>query len=194
MREAGVSEEGIEQAISIAGFFNYLTRVADATAVEPDYESPVPRIVVDRARAAEPRPPTSKWNAKVDGSVTPEFPRRPKTTSAVERWRAYLLERDEPLTARERRVLARAAAEDVCDAGAVSRWSDAAPATPRERALAAFAGKLSNAPWQMQESDLAPLRAEGLDDRALLHAITVVAGQNAISRMHHGLAALGAGP
>jgi len=38
--------------------------------------------------------------------------------------------------------------------------------------------------------DVDRLRAQGLSDEAILGAVTLVAYQNAISRMHHGLAAM----
>jgi alkylhydroperoxidase family enzyme len=189
---AGVSREGVEQAITVAAFFNYFTRVADGTGIEFDYESPLPRIAVDRAREPVERPERSAWPAGVDGSTLPVLPHRPRTQAAIERWRAYALDRDEPLSRRDRLVLARAAAEELCDAGAVARWDNARPRDAREQALADYAAKLTRAPWQVGAEDLAPLRARGLDDPALLCAIALVAQQNAVSRLHHALAALGA--
>ena len=85
-------------------------------------------------------------------------------------------------------MLASAAA--LCDAGASARFGDAAPTTARERALTAYGSRLTLAPWSVGAADLEPLRAEGLDDLALLLVITVIAQQNAISRFHHALAAL----
>jgi alkylhydroperoxidase family enzyme len=190
LRAVGVSEEGIEQAISVAAFFNYFTRVADGTGIELDYASPLPRISIDVTREARTRPDPSTWNPSIDGSLVPVFPRRAHAGAALERWHAYLFERDEPLSRRERLVVARAAARELCDAGALARWTDALPEDARQRALAAYAKKLTLTPWAMSEADLAPLREHGTSDQAILDAISIVAHQNTFSRMHHGLAAL----
>jgi uncharacterized peroxidase-related enzyme len=52
-----------------------------------------------------------------------------------------------------------------------------------ERALCAFAEKLSLAPAEMAEADLAPLRAAGLDDVAIHDAVQVIAYFNYINRV-----------
>jgi alkylhydroperoxidase family enzyme len=191
LRAAGLSEEGIEQAISVAAIFNYFTRVADGSGIDFDYESPLPRISVDRAREPLPRPPPSTWNPAVDGSLVPVFPRRAHFQPALASWHAYLFERDAPLSRRERLVVARAAAEELCDAGALARWRDAHPADEREHALAAYAKKLTCTPWAVGAADLTPLRALGFSDGAILDAITLTAHQNTFTRMHHGLVARG---
>jgi alkylhydroperoxidase family enzyme len=190
LRSAGVSEEGLEQAISVAAFFNYFPRVADGTGIDFDYASPLPRITIDHGREALPRPSPSTWNPAVDGSSIPVFPRRQHAQGALERWHAYHFERDAPLSRRERHVLARAAAEELCDAGALARWHDALPRDEREHALSAYAKKLTLTPWAMGSADLAPLREHGMSDGAILDAITLIAHQNTFSRMQHGLAAL----
>ena len=51
---------------------------------------------------------------------------------------------------------------------------EAAPLTERERALVAYARKLNDSPSEMVEADLAPLRAAGVEDAAILHANLVV--------------------
>lgn len=188
LRAAGVSDEGIEQALTIAGFFNYVTRVADATGIEPDYASPLPRIAVDTAREPLPRPIRSRWPATAPAAV-PALPLREGTRAALERWRTYVLERDTPLSRRERVVIARVAAELLCDSGTCDVLGDADPHIPRERELAAYATALTLTPWRVGAVDLARLRALGLDDRALLDAISVIALQNDLSRIAHGVRA-----
>jgi alkylhydroperoxidase family enzyme len=190
LRETGLPEPGLEHAIAVASFFNYFTRVADGTGIDFDYESPLPRISVDRDRPALPRPASSEWNPSIDGSVLPAFRHRDAARPLLERWRAYLFERDAPISRRDRLVVARAASEELCDIGAIARWHDATPGDERERALAGYARKLTLTPWAMSAEDLAPLRAHGLSDEAILHVITLVAHQNTIARMHFGLAAL----
>ena len=44
-----------------------------------------------------------------------------------------------------------------------------------ERALCAYAEKLTRAPWTMTEADVVGLRAAGLDDVAIHQAVQVVA-------------------
>lgn len=190
LRAVGLTEDGIEQAICVAAFFNYYTRVADGTGIEFDYDSPLPRLTIDHTREALPRPPPSDWNPAVDGSRVPVFPSRAFAHGLLEEWHAYHFERDVPLSRRDRRLLARAAAAELCDAGAVARYEDAVPRDPREHALAAYAAKLTRTPWAASAADADVLRAHGLDDPAILAAITLVAHQNTFSRMHHGLAAL----
>jgi alkylhydroperoxidase family enzyme len=190
LREAGLSEPGLEHAIAVASFFNYFTRVADGTGIDFDYESPLPRISVDRERPALPRPEPSEWPRTIDGSVLPAFRHREAARGLLERWRAYLFERDAPISRRDRLIVARATSEELCDAGAIARWHDATPGDERERALAAYAKKLTLTPWAMTADDLAPLRGFGLSDEAILNVITLVAHQNTIARMHHALVAL----
>ncbi len=63
------------------------------------------------------------------------------------------------------------------------------PARDGDERLIAFARKLSRVPWQMTEADLAGLRELGYPEPAVLHMISVVAQQNADSRLALGLAA-----
>ena len=191
LRAAGLSEDGVEHAICVAAFFNYYTRVADGTGIEFDYDSPLPRLSIDRSRAPLPRPPPDTWNPAVDGSRLAVFPRRAFAQPVLEQWHSYHFDRDALLSRHERRILARAAATELCDPGTVAAFDDAIPRTPRERALAAYAAKLTLTPWAVGALDATLLRAEGLDDPAILAAITLVAHQNTLSRMHHGLAAHG---
>jgi len=59
--------------------------------------------------------------------------------------------------------------------------------SPRERALADHAVKLTRAPGSTSQEDLAPLRAVGLDDRAILDLTLVVAYFNFVNRLASGL-------
>ena len=58
---------------------------------------------------------------------------------------------------------------------------------PVDRALCAFAEKLSLAPTTRSAEDLEPLRREGLDDRAIHDAVQVIAYFNSINRIADGL-------
>lgn len=66
---------------------------------------------------------------------------------------------------------------------AVKRDWRSAPLSPRERALCALAEKMTGQVAAMQEADLAPLRAAGLDDRGILDAVQVIAYFNYINRV-----------
>jgi alkylhydroperoxidase family enzyme len=67
-----------------------------------------------------------------------------------------------------------------------AQGSEAAP-TPRLRALLQFAERLALAPGAFEESHLEPLRAAGLDDRAIHDATQVVAYFSYINRIADGL-------
>jgi alkylhydroperoxidase family enzyme len=179
LRDAGVSDEGVVQAVTIAAMFNHLTRVADATAIDFDYATALPRVEIDRAQPPLPRPEPAEWPIPA-----PRLPLslRPGTADAIAAWRAYAFAEGDGLSTRDRAVLARTAAFHVCDAAGVAEHGDP-PRTAREEALAAFAAKLTVAPWQQKEADLAPLRGLGLSDRGVLHAIAVVGLQNTLSRL-----------
>ena len=188
LRAVGVSDEGIVQAVTIGGLFNYVTRVADALALEFDYESALPRLQVDVSVEPVPRPELAEWPAP-HPSPRLSLAYRPATEAAFARWRGYAFESDAPISRRDRAVLGRAVASGVCDRVGVATFADSAPASPREIALAAYATKLTLAPWRMTEADLATLRREGLDDAGLLDVISLVGLQNLLSRIRLALEA-----
>ena len=65
-------------------------------------------------------------------------------------------------------------------------WTKA-PLGPADRALLAFAVKLTAAPATMSEDDVAALRAHGFDDRAVSDAVQIVSYFNYINRVADGL-------
>lgn len=188
VRRQGLDEAQVEAAFGVISMFNYFTRVADATGIEFDYESPLPTFEPDMAQASAPRP------ARPSPSGQPYAARRrpehPPLRAAWESWRAYELETQQPIGPRERRLLARVAAEEAGDwAGAQALGAGEAG----DDLLAGFARKLSREPWRMQEADLSTLRAAGYSELAVLHVISVIAHQNADSRLAIGLAAASRG-
>jgi alkylhydroperoxidase family enzyme len=183
--EQGFGADAIEAATGVVAMFNYLTRVADATGIEFDYASPLPTFEPDRCSVPAPRPDRDSWPVVAGPLRT--FAGFPAVAEAWQRWRGYVFDSDQPLTRRERRVLARVAAEECCDGWRADQLSGYAPETEAETRLVAFARKLSREPWQMQPADLQVLRAAGYAETALLHAISVVALQNADSRLALGL-------
>jgi uncharacterized peroxidase-related enzyme len=57
LRRSGLDDRAIHDAVQVIGYFNYITRVADALGVEPeDFIEP---FGGDEAGAHEPPPPTS---------------------------------------------------------------------------------------------------------------------------------------
>lgn len=181
LRAAGLGDEAIVQVVTIAAVFNHLVRAADGTGVEADYPSPLPRFEVERDRAPIPRPERDAWPI-----TKPRLPLslRPATEAALSAWRAYAFADGAGLSARDRAVLAHTAAHALCDARGAAEHPAPSLDDPRESALAAYAEKLTITPWGMSATDLTPLRALGLDDRALLHVIATVGLQNTLSRLH----------
>ena len=176
--------------IGLVALFNYLTRVADGTGVEADYGGELPQFVYRGVTEAVPRPGPQEWPA-VDRSIQ-LLSLLPNADEAWRRWREYILESPGPIPSATRRQLRSIAARNACD-GAVdppdfqdSSWGDRESAST----LSEFADKLSRTPWLVGQSDIDALRTTGLDDRAILHVIAVVAYQSAESRLRIGLSAL----
>jgi hypothetical protein len=183
----GLDEEQIEAVIGVISMFNYFTRVADATGIEFDYLTPLPAFEPDRRQATAPRPSRPVSSSTGAGRLRP---RNRQLQTAWESWRGYVLEPEEPISRRERRLLASVAAEETTD------WEGAEALNGLERPadgddlLIGFARKLSRQPWQMEAGDLAELRAAGYSEEGILHMISVVAHQNGDSRLAIGLGAV----
>jgi alkylhydroperoxidase family enzyme len=180
-RAAGLGDDAVLQAVVLSAYFNYLNRVADAVDIEFDYESPLPVPDRDPSREPEARPPREAWPTRPAFGLA--LAQRPLTAEAFDRWRTYVLERDAPLSRRERAVVVRAVAASLCDARTVEALAEAAPGSPREERLAAYAERLTATPWRLTEDDLHALRALGLDDRGLLDVISVASFPNTASRL-----------
>lgn len=186
-RRQGLDEEQIEAAIGVISMFNYFTRVADATGIEFDYPTELPAFEPDLCQVTAPRP-----NRAVPVSRPAGGRRRPRPgglQAAWESWRAYVLEADEPISRRERRLLAAVAAEEAADWEGVDALNGFKSVSDADDQLIGFARKLSRQPWRMEEGDLKRLRSLGYSEEAVLHVISVVAHQNADSRLVLGLGA-----
>jgi hypothetical protein len=181
----GLDEEQIEAAVGVISMFNYFTRVADATGIEFDYLTPLPAFVPDLRQATAPRPSRSGSFGQGESQVT-RRPQHRQLRTAWESWRAYVMETEQPISRGERRLLAAIAAEETTDLAAAQALNGQEDADDR---LIGFARKLSREPWRMTAADLAGLRAAGYSQEALLHVISVVAHQNADSRLALGLRA-----
>lgn len=184
--EVGLSRTSIALVIGLVALFNYLTRVADGTGIEPDYDTELPQFAYRGITEAAERPEPAEWPS-VDGSLE-LLSLIPDVRAAWSRWRAYVLESPAPVPVATRGQLRVIAARNACD-GAIAPPGVAG--SPGE-ALSNFAEKLSRTPWLMASSDVAALRSTGLGDLSILHVIAVVAYQSAESRLRMGLAALAA--
>jgi hypothetical protein len=187
-RAAGLSHDTLVHAVVLSAFFNYLNRVADATGLEYDREVVIATPATDAEREPIPRLERASWPRAARPSVLAA--RRPATAEALAAWQAHVLDRSAPLEPSERRQLAWAAAESLCDAATAEELGDAVPAAPRAVLLDAYARKLTETPWRVDRTDLDALRRVGLDDAGLLDVVAVVAFQNAASRIRLGLRAL----
>ena len=180
-RAAGLADDAILHAVVLSAFFNYLNRVADAIDLEYDYESPLPRPDKDPRREPIARPPRASWPRGPAFAL--RLSDRTVTAEAFTRWQGYMLERELPLSRRERAVIVRAVALSLCDASTADAHADAQPRSPREERLAAYAEVLTATPWRLDEPGLHALRGVGLDDRGLLDVISVASFQNTASRL-----------
>ncbi|MFT3836987.1 MAG: hypothetical protein QM723_08320 [Myxococcaceae bacterium] len=182
LARAGMSEPSILHAVVLASYFNYLNRVADAVDIEFDYDSPLPKMRVDRSREPLPLPEPAAWPQR-PAPLAMTLAQRPNTHAPFRQWEQYVLEREAPLSRRDRRVLARAVAASLADRRGHLRFEDAAPTNAREQLLARFGELLTRAPWRLSDAVLAELRSLGLDDLGLLDAISVASFQNTASRL-----------
>ena len=191
VREAGrhdLDDAQLETAISVIAMFNYFTRVADASGIEFDYETPLPAFQPDLGQVTTPRPSRSAAPGQQAGSRP--RPEQPRLLAAWETWRAYELETEGPIGPRERRLLAAVAAEEATDWAGVEALGGTESRAEGDEPLIGFARKLSRQPWRMVPGDLESLRAAGHSEVAVLHVISVVAHQNADSRLAIGLSAV----
>ncbi len=191
LRAVDFSDEGILHVVVLASFFNYLNRVADAVDIEFDYESPLPRMVKNSQREPTPRPSSqSPRDSTAAVPLAMGLAARPRTAAAFGRWREYVFGRDAPLSKRERRVVARAAAGQLVDFRTLDRMGDAQPRNEHETILAQYAETLTLTPWRLDESGIDRLRGLGLDDAGVLDVISVAAFQNTASRLELVLSAV----
>lgn len=186
-RRQGLDEEQIEAAVAVISMFNYFTRVADATGIEFDYVTPLPAFEPDRGQVTASRPDRPASSGPHAGDRP--RPRYQQLQAAWASWRAYVLDAEEPISRRQRRLLASVAAEEAADWRGAEDLHDLSDPADGDDQLIEFARKLSRQPWCMEAEDLERLRKAGYREEAVLHVISVVAHQNADSRLAAGLAA-----
>jgi alkylhydroperoxidase family enzyme len=187
----GLDDEQLEAAVGVISMFNYFTRVADAAGIEFDYTTPLPAFEPDLRQVTASRPDRSGSPGRRPAGER-RRPRHPRLQAAWETWRAYELGGDEPISQRERRLVASVAAEEAADWETAEALGGSAASADGDAALVRFARKLSREPWRMQPEDLESLRSSGYPEVAILHVISVTAHQNADSRLAAGLSAVSA--
>jgi alkylhydroperoxidase family enzyme len=188
----GLDRDQLEAAVGVIAMFNYFTRVADATGIEFDYLSPLPAFEPDVHQAVSPRPSQSGSSEPGTGAGR-RRPRYQPLRQAWQSWRSYVLESDKPIGQRQRWLLACVAAEESADGDQAGALGGFGSLTADDDEVVRFARKVSCEPWRMTATDLERLRSVGYSDEALLHIISVVAHQNADSRLTAGLRAVNQG-
>jgi hypothetical protein len=181
--DGGLSDDDILHAITLSAYFGHLNRIADATGVPLDYNVRLTPPALEAAVPAFSRAPSA-----VTGSPAIPLEQRGATATAITAWHRYVFEDSTGPLAREHRMLiawrvAVLVGEHADDATTV--------AFPLDRALIDLTDRITLAPWQIDASSYAPLRALGFDDRALFDACVAASTANVVSRISVALAALG---
>jgi hypothetical protein len=183
-RRAGLADGQILHAVLQASLFGHFNRVADAVGVDLDYPNAF------GAPHVEPATPPYLWPSS---RPDPDAPRPidlaswPGALDLTTAWQQYALEREAPLTRRQRAVVAAAVAARLGDA----TRHPLEPETDLERALVDLADLVTLAPWQLGPSAYAGIRALGLtDDAAVFDAVATASSAGVFSRIRVTLAAL----
>src|SRR5262249_49279386 len=145
-------------------------RIADAVGVDLDYP--------DRFHAphVEPATPPYLWPTSAPDPRLPQpitLASRPGAADLAAAWERYALDRDEPLTRRQRALVAAAVAERLGAASVSASPSVASPAeTDLDRALIDLADLVTLAPWKLGPAAYVKVRQLGLaDDAAVFDAV-----------------------
>ncbi len=185
---AGIDDAAVLHAVALSAYFGHLNRIADAVGIDLDYTVALPPL---RAEAATPpylMPARPAWPEPSPAAL--DLGSRPGTAAALASWQTYILERETPLTRRQRSVIAHAVAERLGDVAGVG----AHPAVPEgtlESALVALADEVTRAPWRLGAATVTSLRSAGLEDElAVFDALTVASSSTTFSRIRVALAAL----
>jgi alkylhydroperoxidase family enzyme len=179
----GLDDDAILHVVLQAAYFGHLNRIADATGVPLDYEV---QLAAEHADPSAPAlPPAPRF---VTGRPAIDLSRRPTTQAALSEWRRYLIEKDAPLSRRQRTLIARWVATWLGDGG-ISSPIDVT-ANRLDAALQTLAETVTLAPWQLTDASFAALRDEGFDDAALFDVCATASSATMFSRIEVALAAL----
>jgi hypothetical protein len=189
-RDVGLADDVVLLIIAVSSAFNYLNRMADSIGIELDYDVVIrpPAAVPDTPAMARAEP--SAW-PDPDAPRPLELSRKPALAAALADCRAYVMERDAPLSVPQRQLIARAVAERLGDAATVHRLMFVEPRSEVDRTLERFADIATLAPWRLGAGTFEMLRAALHTDLAAFDAIAVAAFANLASRLDVALAALG---
>jgi hypothetical protein len=183
-RAAGLDDAGILHAVLQASLFGHFNRIADAVGVDVDYPDSfgAPHVV--------PATPPYLWPTSVpDPHVARpiDLASRPGAVDLATAWERYALDRDEPLTRRQRSLVAGAVAERLGDASTPPLTPD----TDLDRALVDLADLVTLAPWKLGPAAYTPIRQLGLaDDAAVFDAVATASSAGVFSRIRVTLSAL----
>ncbi len=183
-RAAGLADAAILHAVLQACLFGHFNRIADAVGVDLDYPDSfgAPHI--------EPATPPYLWPDGVSdqAAVRPlDLASWPTALDLAGAWEQYALERDAPLTRRQRTVVASAVAARLGDATRPA----VAPDSDLDVALVALADIVTLAPWRLGPAAYAGIRSLGLpDDGDVFDAVATASSVGVASRIRVSLAAL----
>jgi hypothetical protein len=183
-RTAGLDDAGILHAVLQASLFGHFNRIADAVGVDLDYP--------DRFHAphVEPATPPYLWPTSVPDPHAPrpiELASRPGAGDLAAAWERYALDREAPLTRRQRALVAAAVAARLGDAST----PPLTPETDLDRAIVDLADLVTLAPWKLGPPAYARIRLLGLtDDSAVFDAVATASSVGVFSRIRVTLAAL----
>jgi alkylhydroperoxidase family enzyme len=183
-RAAGLDDAAILHAVLQSCLFGHFNRIADAVGVDLDYPNSF------GAPHVEPATPPYLWPTSSPDQHLPrpiELATRPGAVDLAAAWEQYALERDTPLTRRQRAVVFGAVATRLGD----PTRPTLVPETDLERALVDVADLVTLAPWKLGPSAYTRIRQNGLaDDAAVFDAIATASGAGVFSRIRVTLAAL----
>ncbi len=170
-------------AIALASYFGHLNRIADVVALPLDYT-----VRLQGFHADTSTPPLEPAPRPFAGRPALDMSKRPTTAVALAAWRTYVVQKNAPITRRQRVLIARWVATWLGDGG-ISAPSDLT-ANPLDDKLRALAEVVTLAPWQLTDASFAELRAEGLDDAALFDVCAATSSFGVFSRIEVALVAL----
>jgi alkylhydroperoxidase family enzyme len=173
-----LDDEALLHTIALSAYFNHLNRIADAVAVPLDY------VVRHAPPATDPSVPAfAAAPASVTGEPVLPLAQRAATSTAIAAWHAHVFDRDAPLSRRERTQIE----------GWVAEWlgDPRHPAGPGDADLHRLAELVTLAPWKLDDTVFAPLRARGWDDEILFDAVMTASTAGLDSRIHVALVAIG---
>ena len=183
-RPRELSDDEILHVVALSAFFGHLNRIADAVAAPLDYE------VRHLPPQAEPSTPMLlAAPARVPGEPAIALARRPATADALASWRSYVFERDEPLTRRQRAVIAAHVAESLGDRDHEDDGLE--PRGDLEGGLVELAVVVTRAPWWLVDEPHKSWDGLGLSDAALFDAVATASTAGVASRITVALTAIG---